>query len=381
MQTYTDEWLVVSSNAVNNVQDMTAVAAHFESICSTFKDNPNLKHIKNIIVQSDGAACYQNVQLKLIAWFIAKKYGLNLERYIHTGVQDGKGQLDAHFATSMKHVMRHVVEGNNTVSPAQLVLSLSSNGGLRRTTVLLVEKNKARTIEFLKQYSEVSKQMKTVNKLTKDAECQYITSPSNDGGDVSLTSIKFVRYSGVSEPFEVAVQSNDVSRDPIGNGDVQMATADNAEDREMLVDAVAGDESEMEDDEEGANDEDENLTDENEDVTDEDEQMTDEDEEIDGDNDMDDDSSGDDDGSDVNGGQGAAVPSNNDDEDEDEKDGNSDTLSGVKILSTQRVNELAKRWVRRRARERLSDLDQSSDEDGDSNNGPRSSILQCRECK
>ncbi|CAI9723444.1 Hypothetical predicted protein [Octopus vulgaris] len=65
-------------------------------------------------------------------------YNLKLCTFVHTGVQDGKANIDAHFATAMRHVYMHCNMGSDVITPVELVDSLNANGGVSNTVAELV---------------------------------------------------------------------------------------------------------------------------------------------------------------------------------------------------------------------------------------------------
>ena len=60
-----------------------------------------------------------------------------IKRFLHTETQDGKGVIDAHFSTGMRHVIRRINEGVDVRTPGKLYAALSSHGGPKNTTVKL----------------------------------------------------------------------------------------------------------------------------------------------------------------------------------------------------------------------------------------------------
>jgi hypothetical protein len=76
-------------------------------------------------------------------------------RYIHTGVQDGKGPIDGHFAVAMKHVSRYCDMGNNVVTPMDIVKALRANEGVNNSVAEMVSINQKKIIAFVKKYDTV----------------------------------------------------------------------------------------------------------------------------------------------------------------------------------------------------------------------------------
>ena len=58
----------------------------------------NIAQLKLVYVQSDQAKCYNSSITKVALGLLNYVKSVRVARYIHSGVQDGKGLLDAHFA-------------------------------------------------------------------------------------------------------------------------------------------------------------------------------------------------------------------------------------------------------------------------------------------
>jgi hypothetical protein len=70
-------------------------------------------------------------------------------RYIHTGVQDGEGAIDGHFATALRQIMLFCNMGNDVVTPAQIVQALWANGGVNNCVAELVDINRETIDNFV----------------------------------------------------------------------------------------------------------------------------------------------------------------------------------------------------------------------------------------
>jgi hypothetical protein len=80
----------------------------------------------------------------LVFPYLAIIHGIAISRFIHSETQDGKSMLDAHFARSNQAIRFHVNEGNDCVTPTQVVIALKHNGGLPNCTVELVEHDRSK---------------------------------------------------------------------------------------------------------------------------------------------------------------------------------------------------------------------------------------------
>jgi hypothetical protein len=130
--------------AGDTIQYCGAVLSHFEAICRRIRKD--LPHVTEISAQTDNARCYKSPQLLFGLYTVALLNGLRLLRYIHTGVQDGKGAIDGHFATTMRYIVLFCKMGNDVVTPAQIVQALWAYGGVNNCATELVYINRE-TIE------------------------------------------------------------------------------------------------------------------------------------------------------------------------------------------------------------------------------------------
>lgn len=67
--------------------------------------------VKDIVVLTDNAGCYQNTSLLLLLPYTSLAHGVKISAILHTDTQDGKSQLDAHFGRFQHLIDRHVAEG------------------------------------------------------------------------------------------------------------------------------------------------------------------------------------------------------------------------------------------------------------------------------
>mmetsp|Transcript_50118 Transcript_50118/g.60491 ORF Transcript_50118/g.60491 Transcript_50118/m.60491 type:complete len:344 (-) Transcript_50118:695-1726(-) len=119
---------------------------YFEAVCRRIVSD--LPHVHALYIQSDNARCYKKSNLLFGVFKIAQAYGLQLSSYIHTGVQDGKGPIDAHFATAMKHVHRCCAMGHDVVTSTKLVQALKANGGVNNSVSEMVGINRRQVKKF-----------------------------------------------------------------------------------------------------------------------------------------------------------------------------------------------------------------------------------------
>ncbi len=132
-------------------QDWFAVLSYFEAVIIRMKKD--LPHVKRVYVQCDNANCYRTVPLLLGMVLLGINHEVEVKRDTHSGIQDGKSPLDAHFATAMRHVLLYCNEGHDVVTPVQLVNALRSNGGVRNSVAELVGVNRLEMASYLSKYS------------------------------------------------------------------------------------------------------------------------------------------------------------------------------------------------------------------------------------
>ena len=127
--------------------------SYFEAICIKIREH--FPHIDAVYVQTDNARCYKAPELISAHYAIAHCHSLNIICYIHTGIQDGKGPIDGHFATAMKHVSRFCNMGNDVVTPIDIVHALRANGGLNNSVADLISINRSKVQKFVEDNKDV----------------------------------------------------------------------------------------------------------------------------------------------------------------------------------------------------------------------------------
>lgn len=204
-------------SAGDTTQDFTAVLAYFEASCIRLaKDHA---HIKKVSAQTDNARCYKSPELLLTMYKIAKYHGLELVIYIHTGVQDGKGPIDGHFATAMAHVQRFCNTGNDILTPEDIVTALRSNGGVNNSLAEMVAVNRDAMQKFVALHEPLIKRL--VN-TKKDFEVHF------DNISESLTSFQ---YSGVGRGETVSLSpAVDITIDVTNEADTNGCPSEDGDD-------------------------------------------------------------------------------------------------------------------------------------------------------
>jgi len=69
----------------------------------------NLSELKTVHAQSEQGCCYHSHITKVALGLLNFIKPVRVARYVHSGVQDGKDLLDAHFARALAHGARCAV--------------------------------------------------------------------------------------------------------------------------------------------------------------------------------------------------------------------------------------------------------------------------------
>ena len=128
----------------DNKQDALTVVGLLEIAISTII--LELPFIKEAILTSDNATCYQNHLVTLMIGVFNTKYHKQffISSFHHSETQDGKSLLDAHFATSNRHLLTFMKTWRNNrvtrINTARgLSHALSFNLGLKNSIIQLIE--------------------------------------------------------------------------------------------------------------------------------------------------------------------------------------------------------------------------------------------------
>ena len=100
-------------------QDYVAVMSQFDAKCR--RVSSDFLHIRALYFQLDNTRCYKKGHLLLGLYKITISYGMQLNAYIHTGVQDGRGSIGAHCATAMRHVHKYCNMGHDVITSSEIV--------------------------------------------------------------------------------------------------------------------------------------------------------------------------------------------------------------------------------------------------------------------
>lgn len=149
-------------------------------------------------MQTDNARCYETPELILGIYIVSHSLGLKLLTYLHTGVQDGKGSIDGHFAIAIKHIVRHCNSGNNVVTPLQIVKALRSKGGVNNSVAEMVSINRKEVSKlcdeykhFLKRLANTRGHMKIVCNHVNNSVLCYSYSGVGGGDKLSMSNAPF----------------------------------------------------------------------------------------------------------------------------------------------------------------------------------------------
>ena len=166
----------------SNKQDGMSVLGLLESCLTSL--HSQLPFISQLTIQSDNATTYQNGHLIVGIHLLNMKMKgkLFVNDFIHSETQHGKTILDAHFASTNRHLKNFMLTyTQNRVTriqtPHGLAFSLSFNTGVKNTMVQLIELNEMKLNEISIAVHQVVKNLKTyftrVNHI-------YYEEPKND---------------------------------------------------------------------------------------------------------------------------------------------------------------------------------------------------------
>ena len=189
----------------SNRQDGLVVISLIEAAVVAIHDQ--LPFISSLIIQSDNANQYQNPHLILGLHLVNMKMHrkIFISEYIHSETQDGKTILDAHFATTNRHLITFMkIWRQNRITKIQtaagLAFALSFNAGVRNTLVQLIDPNREVLGQLERELAPIVKKMKLY--YTRANHIYYQKLHEDDVTDVRtiMRDIKLMR-------FEVGLQS------------------------------------------------------------------------------------------------------------------------------------------------------------------------------
>ena len=169
----------------DNAQDALTVVGLLEIMISTIISE--LPYIKEAVVTSDNASCYQNHFVTFMMALLNKKFNgqFFIESFQHSETQDGKSLLDAHFATSNRHLVTFMKTWRDNrvtrINTAKgLSHALSFNIGLKNSIIQLIELDRAKLEELKDIFSNLTKQC---GEYYSRVNCIKFDKTSNDGWD------------------------------------------------------------------------------------------------------------------------------------------------------------------------------------------------------
>lgn len=121
--------------------------SYIEASCMRFKKD--IPYTKQIYFQSDITKCYKLPESVFATFEIAQRNGLELRCYMHTEDQNGKGRIDDHFVTALKHIPTFCSAGNNIVTPVAIVKALKANGGVNSSIAAMIDINRTKIDAFV----------------------------------------------------------------------------------------------------------------------------------------------------------------------------------------------------------------------------------------
>lgn len=112
----------------NSPQESDTVSWIMEHVLRTLKEEH--PEITTAYFRQDNAGCYHSVALLCACPTISKNAGIHIERVDFSDPQGGKGACDRKAATIKGHVRRHINEGHNVETTAELKNAILSHGGV-----------------------------------------------------------------------------------------------------------------------------------------------------------------------------------------------------------------------------------------------------------
>ena len=153
----------------NNKQDTACVASLLEVFVSAIVTNFGSRDggfIPKAVVCSDNAGCYTSNLLILMIGLLNATHAdsLFIEQLIHSETQDGKGLVDAHFATSKRHLtffIKNSVQNQirNIKTPRGLARALAWNNGICNSIVQLVDVDRDRVEKISEKLTPICKKL------------------------------------------------------------------------------------------------------------------------------------------------------------------------------------------------------------------------------
>lgn len=117
-------------------QDQFTALSILQSVLAFIKTH--VPTVTNAVLQSDNAGCYSSTCFVIGAGTLHAITGVRVTRIVRTEAQDGKSFLDSQFGLASQALARYVDEGNNIITPLQLVEALTKVQ-LANTVVRMVQ--------------------------------------------------------------------------------------------------------------------------------------------------------------------------------------------------------------------------------------------------
>ena len=219
---YTKKYIIYIDQILqgSNKQDGMTVIALLEACVTSL--HIQLPFISRLIIQSDNATTYQNGHLVVGIHLlnIKMKNKIFICDFVHSETQHGKTILDAHFASTNRHLKNFMLTyKQNRVTRIQtahgLAFALSFNSGVRNTMIQLVEFDEGKSALLSTALTQIVKSAKEyftrVNHIYYELPQDYI--PYNEIYDKLSSisfSIKVQAFSGIDHPvaFNVDIGNN-----------------------------------------------------------------------------------------------------------------------------------------------------------------------------
>ena len=195
-----------------NKQDAPAVISLVE--CLLMRLRKRFPHLTKVSFQSDNASCYMSLDLLVMLPILSIVHGVQVTRFIHTGIQDGKSSLDAHFASFARWVTEYLKEGHNALTASQLVTAMKSNGGLPNTFVRLIRHDRKQLDNILNSIKHLSKAMAALKVRSADSIFELTSLFSDSSSFQGIESIP--PFTIICHPYSGVGRGTRVYVDPSG---------------------------------------------------------------------------------------------------------------------------------------------------------------------
>ena len=189
-----------------NKQDALAVASMVEACLQNI--HAAFPTIKSVSVQSDNAACYQSKELTLLLALLNHTHcPIKISTIIHTETQDGKCDIDAHFARAMAFLINymktsHQNQVRSIMTAKGLAKALQWRGGIQNSSHQLIRVDRRKLKSFIDRNKKVIASLRSklgrMNEIIFDIEAG-ITDDGNTNIEEATFKMTCLHHSGIGD--------------------------------------------------------------------------------------------------------------------------------------------------------------------------------------